>query len=151
MATQVSSPGPKPFIPSTLSPQQGSTTSAPSNPAAIPSPGTLTIPPQIERQTTDVYSPSNTPKAPPSTPINGVPPKFGSKHAQPKFSGKFGAAAGGMGGFALTAAICWPLAIGAGLLGLLIHPLLPIAGMLGLAPFAGAAFGAWMGSGSSKK
>jgi hypothetical protein len=153
MATHVSSPTSTPYSrPNSPALQPHATGNGTDAPKQL-SPGTLTIPPQIERQTTDTFSPSNAnaTKTPPNTPSNGAAPKFGSHPAQPKFGGKLGAAAGGIGGFAAGAAICWPLAIGAGLLGLLIHPLLPIAGLLGLAPFATAAFGAWMGSGSSKK
>lgn len=74
-------------------------------------------------------------------PVNGK-----ATTASPKFAG----AGKAIGGFALSAAICWPLAVGAALLGILIHPLLPIAALLGAAPFVAGAIGAFWGSGKHK-
>lgn len=62
-----------------------------------------------------------------------------------QFGGGGKAAVFGMGGLA-SGLVLWPLSLVTGLFGLIIHPLLPIAALMGVAPIGLAIWGAVSGA-----
>ncbi len=62
-----------------------------------------------------------------------------------QFAGGLKAAAFGVGGLA-SGVILWPLSIAVGLLGIFIHPLLPVAALMGVAPIGLSIWGTVSGA-----